>query len=242
MIATISIFTTVFGNFALHKIIKSNQSGFRFLTRKNSHATKTSVFMSNKLAGFLILGLIPGLIVFLLFPSDISQLGFSFGKNSQYWHLFALPVVIVGLNYFLAKKPNTMKRYPEMRFKEWTKSKLAVLISGWTVYLFAYEFLFRGLLFFSVYHSNGLAVSIAVNIFLYSAVHFPKGKAEMAGAIPFGILLCYMSLLTESILLPFLIHLSLAISTDFFSIYHNPEMKIIRSRNLLTWSSVRTLK
>jgi hypothetical protein len=35
----------------------------------------------------------------------------------------------------------------------------------------------------------------------------------MAGAQPFQILLCCILLLTESILLPFLIHLSLALST-----------------------------
>jgi len=54
-----------------------------------------------------------------------------------------------------------------------------------------------------------------------------KGKDEMIGAIPFGILLCCMALLTNSIVLPFLIHLSLALSTDLFSIHHNPKMKLV---------------
>jgi membrane protease YdiL (CAAX protease family) len=171
--------------------------------------------------------LIPGLFVFAFFAQNPSEVGLSFGLNRVYWYLFGIPVIIVVLNYFFANNPAMYNRYPEMRFEEWTRARLAVIAIGWTIYLLGYEFLFRGLLFFSVYHSYGLFVSLAINVIIYSAVHFPKGKAEMTGAIPFGILLCSLALLTNSIILPFLVHLSLALSTDYFSIHYNPIMKLV---------------
>ena len=229
MIAIISIFAAIVGNLVLFRISSLKQGVFLFQKHRNGSTLMACIFLRNKIAGFTILGLIPGLIVLITDPQLFTQFGLSLLYSSDYLSLVGLLPLIVGINYFLAKYPATMKRYPEMRFAEWTKSRLATLVSGWTLYLFGYEFLFRGLLFFSVYQSSGLWASIIVNVVIYSAAHYPKGKAEMFGAIPFGILLCYVALLTGSFILPFLIHLSLALSTDLFSIRNNPEMKIVRS-------------
>lgn len=229
MIALISIFAALIGNLVLYRIYNLRQ--LEFLSKDNRHmnTTKTGSYMFCKLSGFTLFGLIPGILIFVLFPQSLSQFGLSFGQINVYWYLLCLPVLIVGVNFFLANNPDTFKRYPEMRFSEWTNLRLAVLVIGWTIYLLGYEFLFRGLLLFSVYYSYGLFVSVSVNLIIYSLVHLPKGKAEMLGAIPFGILLCSLSLLTGSIILPFLLHLSLALSTDFFTIHYNPDMKYIKS-------------
>lgn len=80
---------------------------------------------------------------------------------------------------------------------------------------------------FSFHASSGTGIALAVNVIAYSAVHIPKGLGETPGAVPFGLLLCMLALLTGSILLPFLVHLSLALSAGFFSIRHNPEMKFM---------------
>lgn len=229
MITSISIFTAIIGNLVLYRMYNSKQIGILFQNSQNGNISIMSIFLFHKIAGFIILGLIPGIIVFAVFPQNTALFGLSLGYNKEYWYLLGLPLLIVFFNYFLANNPAIFNRYPEMRFSEWTKTKLAVSVFGWTFYLLGYEFLFRWLLFFSVYRSFGLIVSFAVNVIIYSAVHISKGKSEMLAAVPFGILLCYMSLLTESFILPFVIHLSLALSTDFFSIHHNPEMKLVQS-------------
>ncbi|MDP2335294.1 MAG: CPBP family intramembrane metalloprotease [Bacteroidota bacterium] len=229
MVTLISIFAAIIGNLVLSRIYNSKQIGILFQNSQNRNIPLTSIFLFHKIAGFIILGLIPGFFVFAVFPQNAALFELSIGHIKEYWYLLGLPVLIVFINYFLANNPAIFNRYPEMRFSEWTKTKLAVSVFGWTIYLLGYEFLFRGLLFFSVYRSFGLLVSLAVNVIIYSAVHISKGKSEMIAAVPFGILLCYISLLTESFILPFVIHLSLALSTDFFSIHHNPEMKLVHS-------------
>src|SRR5665648_468802 len=148
MIALISIFATITGTLVLHRNYRSKQSGLLFLRSKKGNTSPISIFLSNKILGFIIIGLIPGIIVFATLPSGTSMPGLSFEYNWDYWYLLGLPVLITGINYFLAKNPNIMKSYPEMRFAEWNKTRLAVLVLGWTIYLSAYEFLFRGILFF----------------------------------------------------------------------------------------------
>lgn len=229
MIAVISIFAAITGSFVLYKIRNSKQHLLIPENRYNTNGSIIFLFLNSKIVGFLIMGFIPGILAFTLFSLNPADAGLKFGDNNAYWYLFGIPVIIVWINYFLANNPATIRRYPEMRFAEWNKAKFAALIFGWTIYLLGYEFLFRGLLLFSVYHSFGLFVSLVVNTIIYSLVHFYKGKSEMLGAIPFGVLLCSLAFLTNSIILPFLVHLSLALSTDFFTIHYNQDMKFVKS-------------
>ena len=64
---------------------------------------------------------------------------------------------------------------------------------GWAIYLFGYEFLFRGILLFPLAETVGVWPAIAVNIALYSATHIPKGLDETLGAIPLGLVLCWLT-------------------------------------------------
>lgn len=229
MIAAIYIITSIIRNLSLNRVHNSRQIRFSFQRSFGWNTSVAGTFLIRKINGFIICGWIPGILFFTFFTQSPADIGLSLGLNKVYRYLFGIPLIIVGINYFLANNPAIFSRYPQMRFREWTKARLALSAVGWTIYLFGYEFLFRGILFFLVYHSYGLFASLAVNVIIYSAAHISKGKAEMIGAIPFGILLCCMSLLTNSIILPFLIHLSLALSTEYFSILYNPDMKLVKS-------------
>ncbi|GAI37228.1 unnamed protein product, partial [marine sediment metagenome] len=77
-------------------------------------------------------------------------------------------------------------------------------------------------------HVIGVWPAIAVNTSIYACTHIPKGFKEAIGAIPFGIILCIITLITGNIWVAFFIHVLLALSNDYFALYHNPEMKIIR--------------
>jgi membrane protease YdiL (CAAX protease family) len=94
-------------------------------------------------------------------------------------------------------------------------------------YLFAYEFLFRGLLLFFCIEELGVVLALIVNIFLYSLVHIPKGRKETIGAIPMGIILCILTIHSGTIWMAFWIHCSLALSNEWLSIKYHPDMKIL---------------
>lgn len=228
MLAAIYFITFMIRNLSSNRVHNSGQLTDSFENSLGWNTSVTGIFLIRKIKGFVLFGWIPGIIVFTFSHISPAEVGLSLGLIKDYWYLFGMPFIIIGINYFLANNPFIFNRYPQMRFSEWTKTRLALSATGWAIYLLGYEFLFRGILFFLVYHSYGLFASLAINVIVYSATHIPKGKAEMIGAIPFGLLLCSMSFLTNSILLPFLIHLSLALSTDFFSIHYNPDMKLVK--------------
>src|SRR5665648_706955 len=85
MIALISIFATITGTLVLHRNYRSKQSGLLFLRSKKGNTSPISIFLSNKILGFIIIGLIPGIIVFATLPSGTSMPGLSFEYNWDYW-------------------------------------------------------------------------------------------------------------------------------------------------------------
>lgn len=83
---------------------------------------------------------------------------------------------------------------------------------GWTyfiiriVFLISYEFFFRGVLLFYFMEINGLILAIIISTLLYVLIHIFDSKAEILGAIPFGIVLCLFSYFTNNIWAAFIIH------------------------------------
>ena len=78
------------------------------------------------------------------------------------------------------------------------------------VFLLAYEFYFRGILFFYLLQSYNLIFAIVGVVLLYVLIHVFDTKKEMIGAIPFGIILCLFSYFTNSIWMAFILHIALS--------------------------------
>ncbi len=78
------------------------------------------------------------------------------------------------------------------------------------IFLFAYEFFFRGVLFFTLLEISSLALAITFTTLLYILIHIFDTKEEIFGALPFGIVLCLFSYFTNTIWLAFLIHVTLS--------------------------------
>lgn len=78
------------------------------------------------------------------------------------------------------------------------------------LFLFAYEFYFRGVMFFMLIDLVGLLFGVLLTTVLYVTMHIFDAKEEIFGAIPFGILLCLMTFFTQSIWAAFLIHITLS--------------------------------
>jgi membrane protease YdiL (CAAX protease family) len=80
-------------------------------------------------------------------------------------------------------------------------------------------------LLFSCYEAFGAWPAVAINLTLYFALHLPKGMKEAVATIPFGALICYLTLESQSILPAIFIHAIQAISCETACIWRNPEMK-----------------
>jgi len=174
------------------------------------------------------MGLIPFLIIKLHSPAlmDITA-NISLNTSIEFFLLLIIPVVIPFINCHAMKNEKLSGDYPELKLKEWNTGYMILSATGWAVYLAGYEFLFRGFLLSSTLNAWGIIPSIIINTFIYSAAHLHKNRREVLGSIPFGIVLCLMAIYTNSIILPFITHLSLAVSSEYFALKHKRKTQSI---------------
>jgi hypothetical protein len=180
-----------------------------------------------RLCGVLFFGIIPAFFFLFLMNSSI----FNFVLKIHFDLYSFIAIISLGfiaflINYFITKSPENLKMYPQIRTKKWTYSLLVLSGLSWMAYLFAYEYLFRGILLFSCVGELGVLPAIIVNVSIYGLVHIYKGTKETIGAIPMGIILCILTLHFGTIWAAFWIHCCLALSNEWFSIKYNPEIKI----------------
>lgn len=190
-------------------------------------ATKISTVFFKRWMGVLFLGLFPAIITLVFTDLSMIDLGLGFQNfgTSLLWSL-GLGAVAALVNSQNAKKADNLAMYPEVRAKVWSKKLIFTSAFTWSAYLFAYEFLFRGVLWFCTYPVLGLIPAIALNCAFYALVHVPKGIKETIGAIPLGIILCILTAQTGTIWIAFLVHIALALSNEWFSLKFHPDIKI----------------
>jgi membrane protease YdiL (CAAX protease family) len=83
------------------------------------------------------------------------------------------------------------------------------------VFIACYEIWFRGLLLNYGIDHFGIISAILFNVGIYSLLHIVNGKQEMISCIPFGFLLCFLSIWQGSALPAVVIHLALTITYEF---------------------------
>lgn len=200
----------------------------RFYDKYEFDEASTKHIFFTKYFGFISMGIAPT-IVCLLFIPDISlaDYGLTFIPETTFFTIVwtvGLSAVIIPLAAFSAKKPKNLVNYPQIRAKNWTRKTYVLNLIGWALYLFGYEFLFRGILFIPLIEPMGLWGAIAVNIALYSATHIPKGLDETIGAIPLGLGLCFLTVASGTIWIAFLVHVAMAWTNSLTALKHHPEI------------------
>lgn len=196
-----------------------------FFTRYNPEKASVYLFLFGKILGFLTFGLLPAFLFYSQYTFTYQHITGIYVFTGQEWWIFLVLVSgIILMSYFAAGKEDVYRRVLQMSVTEWDYKRLATAIFGWSVYLLGYEFIFRQLFLFTWTDAFGPATAIAANGILYAVFHIPNGRKETLGTIPFGVVLCLVSLHTGSFVAAWLLHLTLSLSATFFSIYHHPEM------------------
>jgi membrane protease YdiL (CAAX protease family) len=188
------------------------------------------MILSRRISGFLLFGVIPFIILLATSKEPLHEYGLNF-KNfpaTLRWLCLFMPVVVV-FDFFMARSEKNLSSYPQIREKEWSYATLLKSTLTWILYLAGYEYMFRGFLLFSCSHYFCSSLSIAINTLIYSLAHINKGISEILGSIPLGIILCIITLNTGSIVFAFIIHVTLALGNEWFSIYANPEITIVKT-------------
>jgi len=201
-----------------------------FFKNKPKDEASVNHFLFSKLVGFFTMGILSVVLLFSLTDvNSLSSIGISIPKStflaSMIWVLI-LSAIAIPITFFSARKPKNLVNYPQIRSKVWTQKTLIINIVGWVLYLIGYEILFRGVLLFPLIEYMGVWPAIAINIAMYSATHIPKGLDETIGAIPLGLVLCILTLLTGSLVIAILVHIVLALTNSLTALKHHPEINL----------------
>ena len=209
---------------------KSEKIKKRFYDKYDHDQASLKHIFFTKYFGFISMGILPTILCLVFLPElTLADLGLTFiyktAQFSIFW-ILGLSILIIPLVYFSAKKPKNLVNYPQIRAKVWTKKMIFINALGWFLYLFGYEFLFRGILLIPLIEPLGMWPAIAINIALYSATHIPKGLDETIGAIPLGFVLCLLTISSGTIWIAFIVHVVMAWTNTFTALKFHPEMNL----------------
>lgn len=181
-----------------------------------------------RMLGLFFLGIVSVLIILLLPDIKLKEYGLSFKFHSTppWWSWLLIPLILI-MGYVSAQKQGTLKLYPQIRAQQWTRAMLAISGISWVLFLIGYEFLFRGFVLHASLELMDPIPAIALNCAIYAFAHFYKGPGEAFGAIPVGIVFCYLTLVTGNIWCAVLLHSVMALSNEWFSLKAHPEMSFI---------------
>ena len=168
--------------------------------------------VTNRIAGFLLFGIVAFYIDWLRSFQSINNF---FSLEIPWLWLFAIGISILLAVNILVVNRKSIKHYPQLQFQNWNWKSHSLNAITWTVYLFSYEWLWRGVLLQELLLLLNPVFTILVNVTCYALLHLFKSKEEALASIPFGIALCVVGILTHSFLIPFLLHIILALSFEY---------------------------
>jgi membrane protease YdiL (CAAX protease family) len=165
---------------------------------------------ATELIYYLLIPLAAGWLLFRDTPGD-------YGVRTGHWKpaLILIPVCLAAMaliQYWAGKMPE-FRSYYYMSAIDWPR-----LLLDAALYMFAWEFLFRGYMLFGLEKSIGKN-AIFVQSIPFVLLHFGKPFLETLACIPGGFVLGYVAYKTRSFLPCFVIHLGVYIGMIFFANY-----------------------
>lgn len=166
--------------------------------------------------------LIPSLVISLVLRERIADYGLKVrGILRSSWLYLAMFLFMIGPLALVSQTDAFQAKYPfyHLQHGEPFWPRLWIWEMAYICQFFALEFFFRGFMVHGLRQRFGI-YSIFVMTVPYCMIHFGKPMAETCGAIGAGVVLGLMSLKTRSIWLGACLHVAVAMSMDFLSLWH----------------------
>lgn len=207
---------------------------FFFISWKSKHAGTQRLFneagtitpipekvINAHLAGICTLGVIP----LLLLKNAASQVLTGYSMPESYYLLLYLLLLTLVISIAFKQSKITIAKKDDFtgNFKGQSSAVYTHYFIIRCLFLFVYELWFRGLFLFNSIDLMGIPAAILLNVFLYAAVHMFNSKIELLASIPFGILLCLLSILFNTVWPAAIFHIAFSLVYEinmYRSYYH----------------------
>ena len=182
------------------------------------NATTAFLLGTHKIFGsFLLFGIIPMLIIKLVFREKLADYGLQWGNGGRILRnsLIFVPIMFV-LGMLTGRDPAFWSVYP---FNPAVTTAAAMFFLHSLTYLFYYfgwEFFFRGFIQNGLRNSCGIYTAILVQTMASTLLHFGHPTTEILGSIAGGLLWGFIALRCRSIWAGFVQHSVLGIVLDWF--------------------------
>lgn len=179
---------------------------------------------------FTLLAAVP-IVMILLIENEPLQVLIDLGLTAGNYRLglvlvlIFLPIALL-IGHIVSKTEEMIAWYPFSKQVCARDRSFALYEVGYLLlYYTAWEFLYRGLLFFPLLRSIGFIPALAVTTILSTLHHIGHPKSEIWGALLGGVIFASAALVTRSILYPILIHATFGIVNDTFIYLRNYRKK-----------------
>jgi membrane protease YdiL (CAAX protease family) len=207
------------------------------LFRFNRSATSYNQYIVGNLIGLFF---VPMLTVFFVFRENPDRYGFALTSCKRTWlvvgvlfaALLVMMLAVCRWSTFQGYYP-LFKNYPEFssifgqamypRLSPWVSGPMLLIYAeaSYGLYLFCWEFFFRGYLLFGLQRSVGWA-AVLLQAIPFGLLHFGKPTTEFVGSFGAGIILGIIALSARSFVPCFVLHWSAAVSFDLLVIGARP--------------------
>lgn len=177
---------------------------------------------------FITLFILPVIIILFLLKDKLRNYGLQFGDYKAGLKLFFIfMIVMLPIIWIASASPEFGAKYPHLQSARDSLDILLIYEIGMLVYMFAWEFIWRGFMLFGLEEKFGF-YTVLIQMIPFVILHNGKPSPETFGAILGGIALGILSLRTRSFYYGVLTHISVMYSIDILCTlrYHTNEYGI----------------
>jgi CAAX protease family protein len=163
---------------------------------------------------FITFFVLPYLIIRFLLKEKIADFGLKLGdwrvglKISVLFFLIMLPLI-----WIVSTSPSFTAKYPHLLSLREVWGKFFIYEVGMLIYMFAWEFIWRGFMLFGLEKKFGY-YSVLIQMIPFLILHNGKPLPETFGAILGGIALGILALRTRSFIYGVIVHIGIMFSID----------------------------
>lgn len=169
------------------------------------------------LGDFLVYFIIPILIILFILKKPLRGFGLQFGDHKtglKYSGIFA--AFMIPLIWFVSSDASFKAAYPHLALAKQSWNIFLIYEAGMLLYMFAWEFIWRGFTLFGLEEKFGIW-AIFIQLIPFVILHNGKPPLETFSSILGGIALALLALRTRSFIYCVIVHFSVIFSIDFIS-------------------------